>query len=227
MPAQLCSSQLAGRQALVTVVPRRYPRRIGTWMATWLLGDRPLATPARARHLAAALPALAAHLRHALCGAGTAAARAADAAGAAAGEGGAGRAVLPGQQRRAGHGRPVPSAGGRPGARRRCSRRCCWNRKCSSPTARRWWPPARWTRATWPRSAASSCSAQGPHARRAVALPGADGDVHQRRRLQAAARLHLVRRRRGGDDRTPEPPAGRTVTRFRLLVSRSLRARNE
>jgi hypothetical protein len=44
VPARLCSSQLAGRQALVTVVPRRFPRRIGTWVATWLLGDRPLAS---------------------------------------------------------------------------------------------------------------------------------------------------------------------------------------
>ncbi|HTU17122.1 MAG TPA: hypothetical protein VMG10_03605 [Gemmataceae bacterium] len=44
VPACLCSSQLGGRQALVTVVPKRYPRRIGTWVATWLLGDRPLAS---------------------------------------------------------------------------------------------------------------------------------------------------------------------------------------
>jgi hypothetical protein len=44
VPARLCSSQLAGRQALVSVVPRRYPRRLGAWTATWLLGDRALAT---------------------------------------------------------------------------------------------------------------------------------------------------------------------------------------
>ena len=44
MPARLSSSQLAGRQALVAVMPQRYPRRIGAWTATWLLGDRPLAT---------------------------------------------------------------------------------------------------------------------------------------------------------------------------------------
>jgi hypothetical protein len=44
VPVSLCSSQLGGRQALVTVVPKRYPRRIGTWVATWLLGDRPLAS---------------------------------------------------------------------------------------------------------------------------------------------------------------------------------------
>ena len=37
-------SQLAGRQALVTVIPRRLPRRHGVWSATWLLGDRVLAS---------------------------------------------------------------------------------------------------------------------------------------------------------------------------------------
>jgi hypothetical protein len=41
-PACLCSTQLAGRMALLTVAPRRYPRRLGAWTATWLLGDRPL-----------------------------------------------------------------------------------------------------------------------------------------------------------------------------------------
>jgi hypothetical protein len=44
VPATLCSTQLANRQALISVVPRRYPRRIGTWVVTWLLGDRPLAS---------------------------------------------------------------------------------------------------------------------------------------------------------------------------------------
>jgi hypothetical protein len=44
VPATLCSSQLANRSALISVVPRRYPRRLGTWVATWLLGDRPLAS---------------------------------------------------------------------------------------------------------------------------------------------------------------------------------------
>jgi hypothetical protein len=42
--ACLCSSQLAGRQALVTVVPRRHPRRLGAWVATWILGDQVLAS---------------------------------------------------------------------------------------------------------------------------------------------------------------------------------------
>jgi hypothetical protein len=40
VPARLCSSQLAGRQALITVAPRKFPRRIGAWVANWLLGDR-------------------------------------------------------------------------------------------------------------------------------------------------------------------------------------------
>jgi hypothetical protein len=44
VPACLCSSQLANRTALVTVVPSRAPRRIGAWVATWLLGDKPLAS---------------------------------------------------------------------------------------------------------------------------------------------------------------------------------------
>ena len=44
VPASLCSSQLAGRKAVVTVAPRKYPRRLGTWTATWLLGGKPLAT---------------------------------------------------------------------------------------------------------------------------------------------------------------------------------------
>jgi hypothetical protein len=44
MPASLCSTQLAGRQALITVAPRRPPRRQGVWIASWLLGDQVLAT---------------------------------------------------------------------------------------------------------------------------------------------------------------------------------------
>jgi hypothetical protein len=42
VPVQLTSSQLAGRQALVTAVPHRVPKRLGVWITTWLLGDRPL-----------------------------------------------------------------------------------------------------------------------------------------------------------------------------------------
>jgi hypothetical protein len=44
LPVALCSSQLAGRQALVSVAPRRFPRKQGTWSATWLLGGKPLAS---------------------------------------------------------------------------------------------------------------------------------------------------------------------------------------
>jgi len=43
VPVSLASTQLAARQALVSVPPRRFPRRIGAWTATWKLGDRPLA----------------------------------------------------------------------------------------------------------------------------------------------------------------------------------------
>jgi hypothetical protein len=44
VPARLCSSQMSGRQALVSVVPKRHPRRLGTWTATWVLGNRALAS---------------------------------------------------------------------------------------------------------------------------------------------------------------------------------------
>jgi hypothetical protein len=44
VPVQLCSSQLRGKQALITVAPRKFPRRIGTWLATWMLDDYPLLT---------------------------------------------------------------------------------------------------------------------------------------------------------------------------------------
>jgi hypothetical protein len=44
VPACLCSSQLANRTALVTVVPNRHPRRLGAWVVTWLLAGRPLAS---------------------------------------------------------------------------------------------------------------------------------------------------------------------------------------
>jgi hypothetical protein len=44
VPARMSSTQLAGRQALLNVVPRRFPRRIGTWLVTWLVGDRVLAS---------------------------------------------------------------------------------------------------------------------------------------------------------------------------------------
>jgi hypothetical protein len=43
VPVVLCSSQLTGRQALINVVPRRYPRRLGAWTATWMLAGHSLA----------------------------------------------------------------------------------------------------------------------------------------------------------------------------------------
>jgi hypothetical protein len=39
VPACLCSSQLSGRQAIVSVALPKVPRRRGTWTATWQLGD--------------------------------------------------------------------------------------------------------------------------------------------------------------------------------------------
>jgi hypothetical protein len=44
VPAQLSSSQLRGRQALVSVVPPRFPKRIGSWLATWIIDGHPMAT---------------------------------------------------------------------------------------------------------------------------------------------------------------------------------------
>jgi hypothetical protein len=44
VPAQLSSSQLAERQTLVAIVPRRLPKRMGTWIATWILAERVLAS---------------------------------------------------------------------------------------------------------------------------------------------------------------------------------------
>ncbi|MFL5243632.1 MAG: hypothetical protein ACJ8FY_16115 [Gemmataceae bacterium] len=40
MPIRLCSSQLRGNTALVTVVPRRFPKRVGDWVVTWYAGDQ-------------------------------------------------------------------------------------------------------------------------------------------------------------------------------------------
>jgi hypothetical protein len=44
VPVQLAGSQLRGRQALVSVVPPRFPRTIGSWLATWKIDGQPLAT---------------------------------------------------------------------------------------------------------------------------------------------------------------------------------------
>jgi hypothetical protein len=43
-PVRLSSSQLNGRQALVSVAPRHLPRRMGVWIVSWLMGDRCLAS---------------------------------------------------------------------------------------------------------------------------------------------------------------------------------------
>jgi hypothetical protein len=44
VPVRLSSTQLSGRQALITVAPKKHPRRLGAWTATWLLGERVLAS---------------------------------------------------------------------------------------------------------------------------------------------------------------------------------------
>jgi hypothetical protein len=43
VPIRLSSTQLKDRTALITVQPRKFPRRQGTWMVTWLQGQHPLA----------------------------------------------------------------------------------------------------------------------------------------------------------------------------------------
>jgi hypothetical protein len=43
VPVQLTSSQLRGKQAMIAVAPQKFPRRVGTWQATWMLEDQPLA----------------------------------------------------------------------------------------------------------------------------------------------------------------------------------------
>jgi hypothetical protein len=43
LPLRLTASQLASRQALVSLAPRRFPRRIGTWYVAWMIAGRPLA----------------------------------------------------------------------------------------------------------------------------------------------------------------------------------------
>jgi hypothetical protein len=43
VPAVLSSSQLAAREAVVTAVPPRQPRRVGAWTVSWRVGNRELA----------------------------------------------------------------------------------------------------------------------------------------------------------------------------------------
>jgi hypothetical protein len=40
VPVRLCSSQLQGNSALVSVLPRRFPKRIGEWTISWYAGDQ-------------------------------------------------------------------------------------------------------------------------------------------------------------------------------------------
>src|SRR5262249_12535758 len=42
LPVQLTSSQLRGKQAMISVALQKFPRRIAAWQATWLLEDRVL-----------------------------------------------------------------------------------------------------------------------------------------------------------------------------------------
>ncbi|HLW65826.1 MAG TPA: hypothetical protein VKS79_10940 [Gemmataceae bacterium] len=42
VPVPLCSSQLQARQALLTAVPPKLPKRLGFWSATWMVGDQVL-----------------------------------------------------------------------------------------------------------------------------------------------------------------------------------------
>jgi len=44
LTARLCSSQIAGRHALITVSPKKFPKQIGAWLVTWALGENVLAT---------------------------------------------------------------------------------------------------------------------------------------------------------------------------------------
>jgi hypothetical protein len=44
VPVPLSSTQLRAKEAVVTVAPRRSPRRIGSWTATWKVGGQAVAT---------------------------------------------------------------------------------------------------------------------------------------------------------------------------------------
>jgi hypothetical protein len=44
IPVQLSGAQLAEREALIAVVPRRFPRRTGVWTINWVLAGRSLAS---------------------------------------------------------------------------------------------------------------------------------------------------------------------------------------
>ncbi len=135
-PVRLCSSQLAGRQALVAVMPRRHPRRIGP-------GRRPgCSATGRWRRSASGPSPSGIFIGRCACPTPALSSRTAPA-----------RCGWRGRRRRRtvrrGWGRAfwsaAPSRGWPASARSgwpprspaRCPRRRCWNRKCSSPTARR------------------------------------------------------------------------------------------
>jgi hypothetical protein len=54
VPVPLSGMQMASRQALVAAVPRKLPRKSGTWTVRWLVGGRELATT-RARAISPAI----------------------------------------------------------------------------------------------------------------------------------------------------------------------------
>src|SRR5436190_2547720 len=43
VPVRLSGSQLTARSALVTLVPRRYPKKVGIWNVSWRAGDQVIA----------------------------------------------------------------------------------------------------------------------------------------------------------------------------------------
>jgi hypothetical protein len=44
VPVPVTGAQLAGKRALVSASPRKYPRRIGAWSATWIVAGRRVLT---------------------------------------------------------------------------------------------------------------------------------------------------------------------------------------
>ena len=203
VPVRLCSSQLAGRHALVTVAPRRFPRRIGSWLVTWMLADRPLAV-----HRSA--PSRPSAFERSL--------RVTDT-----------RFVLRWPKGNVTVARQVPPnekptrvgpcflvSSREPGMAGMCQLQVhaqvpgAVQPPLLFEEARRHHRRADGVRPGDPGHGRRGTTgrlrtvAQGAAARRAVAVPGADGGFHHRRGLQAAARLRLVRRRRGGVDRSVE-----------------------
>ncbi len=147
VPACLNCSQLTGRSALVTVMPTRYPKRIGVWTATWLVGEHVLARQ-RIRGISQR------QFQKSL--------RISDTRFVVQKEGEPFRLSLQPPTLEAGTriGPCFLIASDEPGmaglcklrvsARypAPCSRRCCWNNKSASPTARRWSLRERWRQPT-------------------------------------------------------------------------------